>query len=204
MNIRLEERTDYKEVEHLIRESFWNVYRPGCTEHFLVHNMRHHSSYLRNLGYVIEEDEKIIAHIAYSTGGIFIDGHKISDAVSLGPVSVHPQYQRMGYGKKLIEFTLKKAEDMEIPFIMVVGDEGYYSQFGFEPATNYDIHYSGVEKEDTSPFFMIKVFDKEKVDSIAGTFTESEIFNIDEKEFENFDKMFPQKKKEKREGQLNF
>lgn len=204
MNMRLEQRTDYKEVEHLVRESFWNIYRPGCTDHFIVHNLRHHPSYIKDLGYLIEEDDKIIAYIAYSLGGIYIGGEKIIDALNLGPVCVHPEYQKQGYGKKIIEFTLEKAKQMNFPFVIVIGDENYYCRFGFEFATNYDIHYSGVEKEDESPFFMIKVFDKDKVDAIAGIFTESEVFNINEEEFEEFDSKFPPKKKEIREGQLDF
>ena len=38
--IRGEEEKEYREVENLVREAFWNDYRPGCLEHFVLHQLR--------------------------------------------------------------------------------------------------------------------------------------------------------------------
>ena len=63
MKIRLENEEDYIEVEKLVRDSFWNVYRPGAYEHFIVHNLRNDESFVSKLAYVIEDDGKIIGSI---------------------------------------------------------------------------------------------------------------------------------------------
>ena len=202
MEIRLERRTDYKEVEHLVREAFWNVYRPGCYEHLIIHNMRHDSSFIPQLDYIIEKDNRIIAQIAYSTNDMCIDDEKTETVVTLGPVSVHPDYQGEGFGTKIIEYTLEKAKEMDIPYVFTIGDEDFYNRFGFEDAAKYDIQYNDVEGE--TPFFMIKILDEDKIDSIKGIYKDNECFKVDEEELELFDKKFPPKKKEKREGQLDF
>lgn len=202
MEIRLEKRTDYKEVEFLVREAFWNIYRPGCHEHFIIHNLRHDSSFIPQLDYIIEEEGRIIAQIAYSTNDICIDGKKTEKAVTLGPVCVHPDYQRQGYGTKIIEYTLEKAEKMDIPYVFTVGDEKFYSRFGFEDASKYNVQFNDVEEE--TPFFMIKVLNEEKAGDLNAVYMDNEIFTVDENELESFDKNFPPKKKEKREGQLDF
>ena len=202
MEIRLEKRTDYKEVEFLVREAFWNVYRPGCYEHLIIHNMRHDSSFIPQLDYIIEKDNKIIAQIAYSTTDL-CDGHgKIEKVVTLGPVCVHPDYQRRGFGSKIIEYTLEKAKQMGIPYVFTVGDENFYSRFGFEDASKYKVQFNDFDGE--TPFFMIKVLNEDNIECIAGTYKDNECFKVDEEELESFDKKFPQKNKEKREGQLDF
>lgn len=202
MEIRLERRTDYKEVEFLVRESFWNLYRPGCYEHLIIHNLRHDPSFIPQLDYIIEEDNKIIAQIAYSTNDICVGGEKTAKAVTLGPVCVHPDYQGKGYGTKLIEFTLEKAKQMDIPYVFTIGDENYYKRFGFEEASKYNIQFNDIRDE--TPFFMINVLDEEKIDKFNAIYKDNDCFKVDENELENFDKNFPPKKKEKREGQLDF
>lgn len=201
MNIRLEERTDFKEVEILIREAFWNVYRPGCYEHYIIHNLRHDPSFVKKLDYVAEMDGKIVAHIAYSSNGIYDDEEKIGDVVTLGPVSVHPDYQKQGIGSKLIRYTLDKAQEMGLSCVFVIGDENYYSRFGFVDASQYGIQFNDIT-EDT-PFFMVKSFDEEKVKSLKGIYMDNELFRVDKKELDKFDENFPPKQKEKREGQLD-
>ncbi|MBQ9160103.1 MAG: N-acetyltransferase [Methanobrevibacter sp.] len=162
MIIRLENENDYLNVEDMVRNSFWNIYRPGAFEHYIVHNLRKDESFIPDLAYVIEKDDKIIAHINYSTGKIISEDSQ-SDAVVLGPVSVEKDYQNQGYGSKLIEYTLNLIKDKEIPFVFVIGDENYYQRFGFEFASNYNIFLDGTDRSDECPFFMIKVFDNDNL-----------------------------------------
>ncbi len=133
--IRLEHEKDYLEVENLVRNSFWNIYRPGAYEHYIVHHLRNHPSFIKDLAYVIEKDGEIIAHINYSMGEINYGDGNSEDAVVLGPVSIDKRYQNQGYGTKLIEYTLKLIDDKDMPFVFVIGDENYYSRFGFESAS---------------------------------------------------------------------
>ncbi len=194
MEIRLENENDYREVEELVRDSFWNVYRPGAFEHYIVHHLRDDESFIGSLAYVAEKDNKIIGHINYSTGFIDYGGDKI-DAGVLGPVSVDKNHQNHGVGLKLISFTLSLAESRKIPFVLVIGDENYYHRFGFESASNYGIFLEGTDTSDECPFFMINVFDESVLRNDLGIFHNPQVFDVDEKEVDEFDRQFEFKEK---------
>lgn len=199
MKIRLEEEKDYLEVEEMVRSSFWNVYRPGAFEHLIVHKLRDEESFIKDLAYVIENDDKIIGHINYSKGKIHYE-NCIKDAVVLGPVAIEKDYQKQGLGSKLIEFSLKQADDY--PHIFVIGDENYYERFGFVSASEYNIYLDGTELGEENPFFMIKINDESEISTDLGIFHNPEVFNVDEEEVDEFDKQFEFKEKLVLEGQL--
>ncbi len=201
MEIRLEEEKDYREVEKLNRNSFWNIYRPGAYEHFIVHNLRDDDSFIKELAYVIENDGKIIGNVNYSIGRIDYENSS-ADAVVLGPIAIDKKYQNQGLGFKLIENTLKLALGMNIPFVIVIGDENYYSRFGFVSASKHNIYLDGTELDEENPFFMIKVFDESKLSDEVGIFHNPNAFDVDENELEEFDKQFGYKEKLILEGQL--
>ena len=202
MIIRLEEEKDYFEVENLTRETFWNLYRPGCFEHLVIHNLRYDEKFVSDLDYVLESDGKIIGNIVYALGNLKLDDGSIKDVLIFGPVSIHPDYQKQGLGEKLISFTLMMAEELDYPCVLITGDSEYYKKFGFVPSSKYNIFYEGLDKSEESPFFMIKVLDEEKMEGISGIYSDPDVYNVDESELTSFDKQFPPKKKEKREGQL--
>ena len=200
MKIRLEEEKDYFEVENLTREAFWNVYRPGCFEHLVIHKLRNGKSFVKELDYVIELDSKIIANIVYAKGTLTLEDGSKKDTLIFGPVSVLPEYQRQGYAEKLINYTLNLAKEMGYPSVLITGNPDYYKKYGFESASKYGIYYEGMSKDDEAPFFMIKVLNKNKL--VKGIYSDPEVYNVEEKELEEFDKQFPKKIKERREGQL--
>ncbi|MEE1129425.1 MAG: N-acetyltransferase [Methanobrevibacter sp.] len=189
MRLRLENEKDFFEVEKLVRNSFWNIYRPGAFEHYIVHHLRNDKCFMKNLAYIIEDDDKIIGHINYSWGLIDYDDEKIYAAV-LGPVSIHENYQNQGFGSKLIDFTLSLTEKEEIPFVFVIGDENYYHRFGFESASKYGLFLEGTNTAEKCPFFMIKVFDKNKLKNKVGIFHNPEVFNVNQRDVDEFDKKF--------------
>ena len=158
-NIRLEQEEDYREVENLTREAFWNVYRPGCTEHLVLHNLRKEACFVPELDYVIEDDGKIIAHIAYAKGSLKTEDGRTETSLLFGPVSVLPEYQGRGYGSKLIQFTLEKARELGYPAVVITGNPAYYSRFGFEPAAKHGIYLHGMDKSQEAPFFLVKILD---------------------------------------------
>ena len=214
--IRLEEKKDYLKVENLVRDAFWNIYRPGAYEHYIVHNLRDDSSFIKDLAYVIEEDKDIIGHINYSKGHInFYKRNrygveiKLSDikgeAIILGPIAIDPKCQNQGKGSELIRHTLSLAQEMGFPFVFVVGDENYYSRFGFESASKYNIYLEGTDTEDENPFFMIRIFENvfDEIDYDKGLFYNPKVFDVDEKDVDEFDKNFEYKEKRVQEGQLN-
>ena len=197
----MEEKNDYLEVENLVRDSFWNVYRPGAFEHYIVHNLRNDDSFIANLAYVIEIDAKIVGHINYSRGSIDY-GDKRIDAVVLGPIAIHKDYQNQGLGSRLIEYTLEMAGD-DFPFIFVIGDENYYHRFGFESASRYNLYLDGTDSTGECPFFMIKVFDENKLEHNRGIFFNPEVFNVNPEDVDEFDKEFEYRKKLVLDGQLD-
>lgn len=194
MRIRLESEKDYMEVEELVRDSFWNVYRPGAYEHFIVHNLRDDESFLENLAYVIEEDGKIVGHINYSRGTISYESG-IVPAVVLGPLAIKKSCQNHGLGSKLIDYTLQIAQGDGIPFVIVIGDEDYYSRFGFVSASKYGLYLDGTDFDEENPFFMIRVFDEGKVKKELGIFRNPDVFDVDDDEVDEFDSQFEYREK---------
>ena len=199
--IRLESEKDYLEVENLVRNSFWNVYRPGAFEHYIVHNLRNDKSFISKLAYVIEKDNKIMGHINYSNGEICYDDSSRPAAV-LGPIAIDEDYQNQGFGTELIEYTLNLAKEYGMPFVFVVGDENYYSRFGFESASKYNLYLEGTDMNEENPFFMIRIFDIDEISSERGIFKNPSVFNVDENDVDEFDKRFEYKEKLILEGQL--
>ncbi len=202
MNIRLEQEKDYYEVENLTREAFWNVYRPGCFEHLVIHKLRQDKCFVKELDYVIELDGKIIANIMYAKGTLALEKGGQKEILLFGPVSVLPEYQRKGYGEKIIKFTMQKATELGYGAIVITGNPDYYKKYGFESSSKHGIYYNGTDKKEETPFFMIKILDPKLMEGLKGIYTDPECYNVNEKEVEEFDKNFPKKIKEKRAGQL--
>lgn len=201
MEIRLERKEDYLEVEKLVRDSFWNIYRPGAYEHYIIHNLREDDSFIANLAYVIEDGGEIIGHINYSKGYIDYGSEKI-DAVVLGPIAIEKNHQNQGLGSRLIQYTLKIAEKDNIPFIFVIGDENYYHRFGFESASKHNLFFEDSDTTQECPFFMIKVFDESKLKNEEGIFHNPDVFDVNQEDVDDFDKNFEFKEKLVLEGQL--
>lgn len=202
MIIRLEEEKDYFETENLTREAFWNVYREGCFEHLIIHNLRKDKSFVKELDYCIEIDNKIIANIVYAKGKLKLENGNIREILIFGPVSVLPEYQKKGYGEKLINYTIEKAKELGFDTIVIMGNPNYYKKFGFESCSKYKIYYEGLDKNEEAPFFMIKILNDNNIENLKGIYSAPDCYKADEKELEEFDKKFPFKIKEKIEGQI--
>ena len=121
MNIRLEQPCDYREVENLTREAFWNVYRPGCYEHFVLNQFRSNPDFIPELDLVMEEDDMIIGHIMFVKAKLMLDDGTQCPSWTFGPISIHPDYQGMGYGLKLLNYALDKAREMGVGFLCMEG-----------------------------------------------------------------------------------
>ena len=120
MNIRLEQPQDYREVENLTREAFWNVYRPGCTEHYVLNQYRNNPVFIPELDFVMEEDGRIIGHVMFSKAEIILDDGAVFPSWTFGPISIAPDYKRKGYGLKLLNYALEKAKKMGIGLLSIV------------------------------------------------------------------------------------
>ncbi|MDD3831340.1 MAG: N-acetyltransferase [Clostridia bacterium] len=203
ITIRQELEKDYRENETLIREAFWNVYRPGCVEHFILHNLRSTPNFVPDLCYVMEQDGQLIASIVYSMGSLQLNNGKSMPMLSFGPLAVLPQYQRCGWGSAMVKYTLDFARKRGYPAVVICGSPDYYSRFGFLPASTYGIHHECVERSDSAPFFMIKVFNEEMIGALQGVYYEPKCFTeINQEQLERYDSAFTPKVKMKKEGQL--
>jgi len=58
--IRLEEKSEYRKVENLVRDSFWNVYRPGCLEHYVLNQLRNDPAFVPELDFVMYQEGELI------------------------------------------------------------------------------------------------------------------------------------------------
>lgn len=200
--IRLETPADYREVENLTREAFWNVYRPGCLEHYVLHTFRGKSEFIPDLDFVMELDGKIIGHIMYVHSEIRSDDGEIFPIMTFGPISIHPDYQRQGYGKILLDYSMEKAKNLGAKALCIEGNIDFYGKSGFVVASTKGIHYYAEPREEVVPYFLVKELEPGFLDKITGTYHTPAGYFIDENEAEKFDLNFPPKQKLKLPGQI--
>lgn len=205
MNIRLERPGDYQEVENLTREAFWNIYRPGCVEHYVLNQYRNNPNFIPELDFVMEVDKKIIGHIMFSKAKIEKEDGNVLPAWTFGPISIHPDYKRKGYGLKLLQYALGKAREMGIGVICMEGNIDFYKHAGFVVASSLKIHYHGEPQESEVPYFLAQELIPGYLNGVEGTYHTPDgyyVANEKEDEFEAYEATFPQKEKLFQEGQL--
>ncbi len=200
--IRLENTNDYREVENLTREAFWNVYRPGCYEHYVLHIYRDKEDFIPQLDFVMEKDGRIIGHIMYVNAEIVCDDGKKIPIMTFGPISILPEFQKMGYGKKLLDYSMEKAKELGAGALCMEGNIDFYGKSGFEVASSKGIHYYAEPKENVVPYFLCKELKEGFLKGISGTYYTPKGYFVDEQDVEKFDLDFPPKKKLKLPGQL--
>lgn len=200
--IRLERKEEYRKVEELVRESFWNVYRPGCFEHYLLNQLRKDVDFVRELDFVMEKDRKIIGQNVFVKARIRADNGKEIPIMTMGPICIAPEFQRKGYGKFLLDYSIEKAMALGCGALCFEGDIRFYGKSGFTFARNFGIRYHGLPKNADDSFFLCKELIDGYLDEITGEYTTPQAYFIDEVEVEKFDKTFPYRKKLKLPGQI--
>jgi len=184
IKIRNEKEADYKKVEEITRKSFWNLYIPGCNEHYLVHIMRSHKDFLPELALVIEVDNQIIGNIMYTKTKLIDEFGEQKDILTFGPVCILPEYQRMGYGKKLMEYSFKKAATLGYEVIVIFGNPNNYISSGFKSCKKFNVCL----EDGTFPSaMMVKELKPDVLDGRKWVYYQSPVFEIDEREAERFD-----------------
>jgi predicted N-acetyltransferase YhbS len=200
--IRLEEEKDYRTVEELIRESFWNVYRPGCLEHYVMHTMRSNPDFVSQLDFVMEQDGRIIGQNIFVKAEIKADSGKTVPVLAMGPICIANDLKRKGYGKKLLDYSLEKAAEMGFGAVCFEGNIDFYGKSGFTYASEFGIRYHGLPEGEDASFFLCKELKEGYLNGITGEYATPQGYFVDEKEAEEFDKSFPEKEKLKLSGQL--
>ena len=184
---------DYRENENLTREAFWNVYRPGCDEHLLHHNIRSSASFIPELSYVAAQDGRLVGNIVYAR--MFKDGMMSEDVIGFGPISVHPRMQGKGIGSLLITETFKRAKELGYKAVLITGNPNYYSRFGFVSASRFRVHLPGMSMEDEAAFFMAKELEEGFLEKNPGIYDFDSAYTASAEELQEFEKNFPPKQK---------
>lgn len=203
--IRLEKKEEYREVENLVRESFWNVYRPGCYEHFVLNKLRDDPDFVKELDFVMYKDGKLIGQNIFVRANIKADDGRNIPITTMGPICIAPELKRQGYGKILLDYSLEKAAELGFGAICFEGNIDFYGKSGFDEASKYGIRYHGLPEGEDASFFLCKEFKKGYLDGITGEYATPEGYfaaNADPEGFEAFDALFPPKQKLKLPGQL--
>lgn len=203
--IRLEKEEEYREVENLVRESFWNVYRPGCLEHFVLNRYRNDRDFIPELDFVMLKDGKIIGQNMFVRAAIKADDGRSVPILTMGPICIAPELKRQGYGKLLLDYSLKKAEEFGCGALCFEGNISFYGKSGFTYAREYGIRYHGLPEGEDSSFFLCKELIPGYLDGVTGEYSTPGGYFVCEKHldlFEEYEASFPEKEKLKLPGQL--
>ncbi|MBE6839282.1 MAG: N-acetyltransferase [Ruminococcus sp.] len=200
--IRLEEEKDYAVTENLVRESFWNVYRPGCMEHYLLHCLRNDKDFVPELDFVMEKDGDIIGQNVFVRAHISSDDGRKIPIMTMGPICITPELKRKGYGKILLDYTIGKAKEMGAGALCFEGNIDFYGKSGFTFASDFGIRYHGLPEDADASFFLCKELADGYLDGITGEYAPPDGYLISEEDAEEFDKKYPPKEKLVLPGQI--
>lgn len=201
--IRPETPDDYRTVENINREAFWNLSVPGCDEHYFAHVMREHADFVPELDFIVEIDGKAIASIMYTKAKLIDEHETVKEILSFGPLCVLPEYQRMGYGKILIEHSFTKAMEMGYDTVVIFGNPDNYVSRGFRSCIKYNVCLEG----DIFPTaLLVKELRENVLDGRKWYYHESSVSELlgDKEKSEKFDAEFPPKIKAWKPSQEEF
>jgi len=201
MNIRLETKDDYTQVEELVREAFWNLYVPGCDEHYLVHTMREHPDFIPELDFVAVSENKVVGNIMYTKSYVVDETNHRIETITFGPVSVLPAFQRQGIGSALICHSREVALEKGYKAIIIQGHPHNYCKHGFKSSKDYNIGNA----EGKFPYgLLVLELEKGIFEGRCWTYYSSDVYNIDVNAVDEYDKLFVHKKKEYKTTQEEF
>ena len=187
-SIRVEEERDYLTVESLVRQAFWNVYRPGCTEHYVLHHLRNCQDFIPELAFVMEADGKIIGQNVFVKAQITKSNGTAFPILTMGPICIANEYKRKGYGKILLDYSLEKAKALGYGAVCFEGNIDFYGKSGFDVASKFGIKYHGLPEGMAANFFLCKELKSGYLDGITGVYATPEPYFVAEENPEDFEK----------------
>lgn len=192
--IRKTDKINYYQTENLTREAFWNLYRSGCDEHLVLHQLRESNSYVEELDLIAIYEGEIIGHVISTKAHVIDTENKEHEVLCVGPIAILPEFQNKGIGTKLLDFSISVAGKLGYTGMILFGNPDYYHRFGFRNAQEFGI--TTKEGLNFEPF-MVLVLQENGMEEINGKFYEAKAFTINEKELDKFEKKFPEKIKGK-------
>lgn len=200
--IRLETEKDYRKTENLVREAFWNIYRPGCSEHYVLHTLRDNPDFVKELDFVMETGGILIGQNMFMRTVIRADSGKTVPVLTMGPIGILPELKRKGYGKRLLDYSLQKAAELGFGAVLFEGNIKFYGKSGFDYASNFGIRYHDLPEGADASFFLCKELIPGYLAGITGVYETPAGYYVTEADVEQFDKDFPPKVKLELPGQL--
>jgi predicted N-acetyltransferase YhbS len=192
--------TDFLMTENITRETFWNLFKPGCDEHLVLHNLRKSNCYISNLDIVALSENKIIGHIIITKANVVKIHNKEHQVLCVGPISVLPEFQKKGIGTKLLNDSIAIAKELGYSAMILFGHPDYYHRFGFVNAQNFGI--TTKEGMNFEPFMVLELYPN-ALAAVRGKFYEDKAFETNEEELNEFEKLFPKKEKGKPKIDIN-
>lgn len=199
ITLRPEESRDYRIVEELTRDAFRDLYKPGCDEHLVAHNMRNIPVFVKELDIVACDDEKVVGYIMYSKAEIINDNNEEHEVLCMWPLAVLPSYQKQGIGSLLMKETAEKAKQLGYKGVIIFGDPNYYHRFGFVDAKTYGIQTP--EGQNFDAFMALELYPN-SLQWISGKFYADKVFETDKEELQEYEKTFPYREKHVTDTQL--
>ncbi len=200
--IRREKKEDFRTVENLVRESFWNVYRPGCSEHYVIHVLRDDPAFVPELDFVMEKDGRIIGQNMFMRTVIEADDGTCVPVLTMGPIGIAPEYKRQGYGKKLLDYSLEQATALGNGAVLFEGNILFYGKSGFGYARKFGIRYHDLPEGADDSFFLCRELIPGYLKEVTGVYQTPQGYYVDDADVEAFDREFPPKEKLKLPGQI--
>ena len=200
--IRLERKDEQREVETLIREAFWNVYRPGCLEHYVINQLRDDEAFVPELNFVMVKDGQIIGQNMFMRAKIQADDGRSMPIMTMGPICITPELKRQGYGKILLDYSLERAAECGCGAVCFEGNIDFYGKSGFTYASEFGIRYHGLPEGADASFFLCKELKLGFLDGITGVYVTPQGYFVDEEAAEKFDRQFVPKEKLRLPGQI--
>lgn len=200
--IRLETPADHAAVERLVRDSFWDVYRPGCTEPYVLHCLRLDPGFIPELDFVMEKNGRLIGQCVYMHAAIAVDGGASLPILTMGPIAIAPDFKRQGYGRILLNHSLEKAAELGAGAVCFAGNIAFYGTCGFDYASKFGLRYHGMPEGEDAPFFLCRELRPGYLDGVSGEFTEPDAYFVEEKDAAAFDAQFPPRQKHILPGQI--
>lgn len=182
--IRNEKESDHRIVEELTRKAFYNLYIPGCVEHYLVHHMRGHEDFIPELDFVAELDGQIIGNIMYTKAKLTDEQGVKKDILTFGPVCIAPEHQRKGFGKALMEHSFQSAAELGYDVIVILGSPANYVGVGFKSGKKYNVCF---ENGKFPSALMVKELKEGVLDGRRWFYTYSPVMDLDAQEVQNYD-----------------
>ena len=200
--IRGERPEEYGAVETLVREAFWNVYRPGCSEHYVIHVLRNDPAFVKELDFVMEQNGQLIGQNLFMKTVIEADDGRTVPVLTMGPIGITPSLKRQGYGKKLLDYSLERAAELGFGAVLFEGNIGFYGHSGFTYARNFGIRYHDLPEGADDSFFLCRELIPGYLDGITGVYRTPQGYYVADADVEAFDRNFPPKEKLKLPGQI--